>query len=158
MKHVNKARMLKDKPAIREQAQRVEGDLSAIRRALRKSLEPVIASGELTVPQTAVMRIVVAHQSISLRDLSREVSLAHSTVSGIADRLEKRGMIERRADPADGRICRIYPTQQVMEFVRDKFPALTSEPLVKALNRATGEERAEIERAVRRLRELLEQP
>jgi len=155
---MTKARTFQDKPAVREQAQRVEGDLSAIRRALRKSLETVIASGELTLPQTAVMRVVVAHEGISLRDLSREVSLAHSTVSGIADRLEKRGMIERRADPADGRICRIHPTKQVMEFVRDKFPALSSEPLVKALNRATREERADIERAVRRLRELLEQP
>jgi DNA-binding MarR family transcriptional regulator len=103
------------------------------------------------------MRIVVGHPGISLRDLSREVSLAHSTVSGIADRLEKRAMIERRPDPSDGRISRIHPTKEVMEFVRDKFPALTSEPLVKALYRATAEERANIEKAVRRLRELLEQ-
>jgi DNA-binding MarR family transcriptional regulator len=143
-------------PAIQEQAQRVEGDLGAIRRALRRPLEKVIATGELTVPQTAVMRIVVAQPGISLRDLSREVSLAHSTVSGIAERLGKRGIIERRPDPSDGRICRIHPTNQVMEFVRNKFPVLISEPLVKALKRATAEERDNIERALHRLRELLE--
>lgn len=141
---------------VREQARRVERDLSAIRRALRKPLEAEIARGELTVPQVAVMQIVVAQPGVSLKDLAREVSLAHSTVSGIADRLEKKGLIERRRDPADGRIARIYPTAPVMEFVRDRIPSLASEPLVSALSRATAEERAAIELGLRRLRELLE--
>lgn len=142
---------------IRDQARRVERDLSIIRRALRKPLEAEVARGELTVPQTAVMRIVVDRPGVSLKDLSREVSLAHSTVSGIADRLEKRGMIDRRPDPVDGRISRIYPTAPVMEFVRTRLPRLTSGPLENALAGATAQDRAAIERALRRLRELLEQ-
>jgi DNA-binding MarR family transcriptional regulator len=101
--------------------------------------------------------VVVGHHGISLKDLSREVSLAHSTASGIVDRLEKRGLIERRPDPSDGRISRIYPTKPVVEFVRDRIPTLTSGPLINALNNATVEERANIEQALRRLRELLEQ-
>jgi DNA-binding MarR family transcriptional regulator len=135
----------------------MERDLNAIRRALRKPLEAEVARGELTVPQSAVMRIVVRHDGISLKDLSREVSLAHSTVSGIADRLEQRGMIERRPDPHDGRISRIYPTASVMEWVRDRLPALASGPLASALSRATAEERTSIEHALHRLSELLEQ-
>ena len=139
------------------QIQRVERDLSAIRRALRKPLEAEVARGELTVPQSAVMRIVVRRHGISLKDLAHEVSLAHSTVSGIADRLEKRGMIERRPDPLDGRVSRIYPTAPVVEWVRDRLPALASGPLASALSRATAEERTSIEDALHRLRELLEQ-
>jgi DNA-binding MarR family transcriptional regulator len=143
---------------IREQAQRVERDLSAIRRALRKPLEAEIVRGELTVPQAAAMQIVVRQPGISLKDLSREVSLAHSTVSGIVDRLEKRGLIERRPDSADGRVSCIYPSAPVMEFVRERIPVLASGPLAAALLRASDEERAGIEKALRRLRELLEQP
>jgi DNA-binding MarR family transcriptional regulator len=142
---------------VAAQARRLERDLSGIRRALRKPLEAEVARGELTVPQAAVMQAVVAHEGISLKDLSREVSLAHSTVSGIADRLEKRGMIERRPDAVDGRVSRIYPTPVVIEFVRDHIPALTSGPLASALARASEEERTAIERALRHLRELLEQ-
>ena len=130
--------------------------LSGIRRALRKPLEAEIAKGELTLPQAAVMRIVVREHGISLKDLSREVRLAHSTVSGIADRLEKRGMIERRADPEDGRLSRIYPTAPVIEFVRERLPMLTSGPLEAALRRATAEERAAIEQSLCRLSDLLE--
>lgn len=138
------------------QAERMERDLSAIRRALRKPLEAEYARGELTVPQTAVMRVVVRQHGISLKDLSREVSLAHSTVSGIVDRLEKQGLVERRADPEDGRTSRIYPTATVTEFVRERIPQLSRGPLETALQRATVAERAEIGKALRRLRELLE--
>lgn len=136
-------------------AEAMEKDLGAIRRALRKPLETEMARGELTVPQTAVMRVVVRQGGVSLKDLSGEVSLAHSTVSGIVDRLEKRGMVERRADPEDGRTSRIYPTAVVAEFVREQIPRLSRGPLEDALERATKAERAAIGEALRRLRELL---
>jgi len=138
------------------QVQAMERDLSAIRRALRKPLEAEVAQGEVTVPQKAVMHIVVANEGISLKDLSRQVSLAHSTVSGIVDRLEKRGMIERRPDPADGRVSRIYPSAEVSAFVREKIPALAAGPLYAALERASHAERISIAAALARLRALLE--
>lgn len=134
----------------------MEQDLSGIRRALRRPLESETAKGELTVPQTAVMRVVVRSPGIVLRDLSREVSLSHSTVSGIVDRLEKRGLTARRADPADGRTSRIYPTAAVTKFVREQLPRLSRGPLEVAVKRATEAERAAIGKALRRLRELLE--
>jgi DNA-binding MarR family transcriptional regulator len=137
-------------------AGQVSADLGRIRRALRKPLEAEFAKGELTPPQTAVMQVVVQQRGINLRDLSRAVSLAHSTVSGIVDRLEKRGMVERRPDPEDGRTSRIYPTAMVNEFVRERMPRLAAGPLEAALNRVDDGERAAIAHAVERLRELLE--
>jgi DNA-binding MarR family transcriptional regulator len=139
------------------QAERVDRDLGAIRQALRKPVEAEIAQGALTVPQIAVMQEVVFHKGISLKDLSRRLSLAHSTVSGIVDRLEKRGMIERRADQSDGRISSIYPSAPVAKYVSEKLPALTRGPLQHALQRATAAERDLIESALRRLRELLDE-
>ena len=148
--------MSKTDSRIPAMAEAMEKDLGAIRRALRKPLETEMARGELTVPQTAVMRVVVRRGGVSLKDLSGEVSLAHSTVSGIVDRLEKRGMVERRADPEDGRTSRIYPTAVVAEFVREQIPRLSRGPIEDALERATSAERAAIGEALRRLRELLE--
>jgi DNA-binding MarR family transcriptional regulator len=142
--------------AISAQAEEMARDLSSIRRALRKPFEAEIAKGNLTVPQTGVMQVVVRSNGISLKDLSHTMSLAHSTVSGIVDRLEKRGMIERRPDETDKRISRIYPTEAVSGFVRDQIPALTRGPLEAALERASDAERAKISTALQRLRELLE--
>jgi DNA-binding MarR family transcriptional regulator len=138
------------------QAERIDRDLGAIRRALRKPLENEISRGELTVPQTAVMKVVVRQPGISLKDLSRQISLAHSTVSGIVDRLEKRGMLRREPDPLDGRATCIHPTNQVTDFVRSQLPNLSRGPLQTALGNARPEERATIEQALSRLRELLE--
>lgn len=151
-----KAGVVKRRAQIVAQVEQIERDLGNIRRALRKPLEAEFAKGNLTVPQTGVMQAVVRSQGISLKDLSHAVSLAHSTVSGIVDRLEKRGFIERRPDETDGRICRIHPTATVSEFVHEQMPALARGPLEEALERATEKERAEIGSALRRLRELLE--
>lgn len=137
-------------------AERIGSHLGAIRRALRKPLEAAVAQGEMTAPQTIVMRVVLQHDGIILKDLSREVSLAHSTVSGIVDRLEKRGMIERRPDASDGRVSRIHPTAAVTDWVRDQLPNLASGPLEAALQRAAPEEQEQLEWAFRRLRELLD--
>lgn len=135
----------------------MDRDLSGIRRALRKPLEAEVSKGELTVPQKAAMAVIVRHQGISLKDLSREVSLAHSTVSGIVDRLEKRGMLVKRKDPLDGRITRIHPSPEVEAFVRERIPMLSQGPLEGALRRASAGERHEIANALKRLRELLEE-
>ncbi len=137
------------------QAGQMERDLSAIRRALRKPLDAEVAKGQLTAPQTAVMQVVLGRPGISLKELSLEVSLAHSTVSGIADRLEERGMIQRKPDGADGRVSRIFPSGVVTSFVRDRIPALARGPLQSALRKARPAERTAIEQALRRLRELL---
>ena len=40
---------------------------------------------------------------MSLKDLSSEVDLSHSTVSGIIDRLEQKQMVVRRTDADDAR-------------------------------------------------------
>jgi DNA-binding MarR family transcriptional regulator len=137
------------------QADRIERDLGAIRQAMRKPVEAEVAQGGLTVPQKAVMHAVIMNHGISLKEVSHRLSLAHSTVSGIVDRLEKQGLIERRADENDGRVSRIHPTAPVSQFVRDKIPALTRGPLQAALQRATATERDQIEHALNRLRELL---
>ena len=137
-------------------ASEMEQELRGIRRAMRLPFEAEIAKGGLTAPQISVMREIVRHEGINLRDLSRAVSLAHSTVSGIVDRLQKRGILERRPDPQDGRVSCIHPTAAVQEFVRDRIPALTRGPLLDALGRATDAERTNMRIALRRLRELLE--
>jgi MarR family transcriptional regulator, organic hydroperoxide resistance regulator len=139
------------------QAARMESDLRAIQHVLRKPVEAQMARGALTIPQTAVMQEAIAHQGINMKELSKRLSLAHSTVSGIVDRLEKRGMLERRRDGRDGRISSLFPTAVVTKFLREELPALKRGPLQAALQRATPAECNKIEQALRRLRELLEQ-
>jgi len=140
---------------IAAQAERIDRDLAAIRQAIRKPADAQFAQAGLTVPQQALMRALIVSNGLSLKELSRHLSLAHSTVSGIVDRLEKRGLLVRQADNSDGRITRIHPAQAVTEFLRTQLPALAQGPLQAALKRARPSERDAIESSLRRLRELL---
>jgi MarR family transcriptional regulator, organic hydroperoxide resistance regulator len=142
-------------------AEQIARDLGRIRKLLRQPLDEEIAKGNLTGPQRAVMQAVVRPLAqdaggLSLKDLSAQVGLAQSTVSGIVDRLAQRGMLERRADPTDGRAIRIHPTPPVIEFLKQRLPSLQNDPLKRALSSASISEIAAIQQALLRLRELLE--
>jgi hypothetical protein len=63
------------------QAEQIDRNLNAIRKALRQPLEVEEAKGQLTIPQKAVMQVVVRNHGISLKDLGKQVQLAHSTIA-----------------------------------------------------------------------------
>jgi DNA-binding MarR family transcriptional regulator len=133
-------------------AREIGEHLRVVQQTLRRPVEAEFARGHLTGPQQLVMEVLVRSQGLSLKDLSKQVSLSHSTVSGIVDRLEKRGLLKRRADPNDRRLTVITPSKAVEEFLKKKLPALTLHPLVEVLARANVSDREEILRGVRALR------
>jgi DNA-binding MarR family transcriptional regulator len=139
-------------------AEEIDRDLRGIRERIRRPLEAQIARGNLTGPQRGVMRALVRSAGMSLKELSAHLELAHSTVSGIVDRLQERGLVERQADAADKRITRIGVTQAVRDFVRDTLPELSIHPLVEALGRASAAQRRAIVEGLKTLRQMLENP
>ena len=138
-------------------AQEIDRELREIRGITRRPIEIQIARGNLTGPQQSVMAVLVRAGPMSLKDLSAQVGLAHSTTSGIIDRLEKHGMVERQSDESDGRLSRITITEEVKEFVTEAMPKLSINPLMKALKRAKTVERKAILRGLRSLRKLLQE-
>ena len=146
---------MKNEHELAELAQEIDAHLRAIRRALRRPLATAIARGGLTAPQRCIMHILVRSDGLSLKEVSRRAELAHSTVSGIVDRLEKRGMLSRQPDSEDGRLSRIVVTDPVRNFVRDKLPELAMQPLLAALHRARPRERTKILDGLRALRRAL---
>jgi DNA-binding MarR family transcriptional regulator len=139
-------------------AEAIDRDLRAIRERIRRPLEAEIARGDLTGPQQSVMHALVRSGGMSLKELSAHLGLAHSTVSGIVDRLQERGMVERRPSETDRRVTRIGVTRQVRDFVRDTIPGLLLHPLEEALARATAAQRRAIVEGLKALREVLEKP
>jgi DNA-binding MarR family transcriptional regulator len=137
-------------------AQEMDQHLNVIRQSLREPLETEFARGNLTGPQRVVMHALVLSQGLSLKQLSAQVSLAHSTVSGIVDRLQARGMVIRRRDESDGRASVIAPSSEVRDFLANRMPELAITPLAEALRAASDTERVTILRGLRKLRALIE--
>jgi DNA-binding MarR family transcriptional regulator len=137
-------------------AQEIDRNLRVVRQILRRPVDATIARGGLTGPQKSAMHVLVRSGAVSLKNLSQEMGLAHSTVSGIVDRLAKQGLVERQADEADRRFSKIVVSDEVRTFLRDTWPSLEVDPLVEALRGATPSERQEILQGIRLLRQVLE--
>jgi DNA-binding MarR family transcriptional regulator len=135
-------------------AQEIDQHLRAVRQALRQPVEAEFAKGGLTGPQRSVMHALVHSSGLSLKELSRQVGLAHSTVSGIVHRLEKQGLVKRHTDNRDRRITKIAASARVRNYVRNVLPALEIHPLEEALGRSKPAERVAILKGLRILRRL----
>jgi DNA-binding MarR family transcriptional regulator len=93
---------------------------------------------------------------LTLSELSRKVGLAHSTVSGIVDRLEARKILERASHESDARFTRIKLSKSLRAYSQRTLPKVELHPMLKALRRAQPAERNSILVGLRTLRRLLE--
>lgn len=141
---------------LRALARSLEAQLHAIRNNMRRSLEADYARGNVTGPQRLIMQALTGSEGMSLKELSARVGLAHSTVSGIVDRLEKRGFLNRQALESDRRVTQITASKAVREFLQKQAPELTLQPLLNALRRATDSERTAVRKGIETLERLLE--
>jgi len=140
---------------LRELAQQTERQLNIIQRSMRQRLQAEFARGNLTGPQRLVMAALVNSKGLSLKQLSEAVSLAHSTVSGIVDRLVKQGLIERQTHATDRRITLLVASPPVREFMETRMPELALHPLLEALSQASPTERRAITQGLNALSQLL---
>lgn len=74
-----------------------------VARHMKRRFEEQAKSYGITLPQWRALAEVATHDGISQRALADRIDADPMTVSGIMDRLEKRGLIERYADPGDSR-------------------------------------------------------
>lgn len=149
--------MVRDRdPNIDSLAHAVELDLREISQALRRPLDAEYARGQLTAPQRIVMQVLFHSEGMSLKELCERVALSHSTVSGIVDRLQAKGLVARSTDDTDRRLTRIAVTSVVRQFMQEQAPRLTAQPLIEALSRLSEQDRRAIGRGLRLLRGALD--
>jgi DNA-binding MarR family transcriptional regulator len=65
----------------------------------------------LTGPQSLVLRLLIKKGALSSADLSRQMYVTPSNITGIIDRLEKKGLVERIRQQSDRRVVLITLTQ-----------------------------------------------
>jgi DNA-binding MarR family transcriptional regulator len=144
------------KPDLTALAQDLDAELRTIRELVRRPLELEFARGHLTAPQQAAMAaIVTANGGLSLKQLSEQLGLAHSTTSGIVDRLEKSKLVERKVDDTDRRFTKIAAAEPVRKFIQETMPRMSIHPLAEALRRASPAQRETIAAGLKTLRTLL---
>lgn len=109
--------------------------LKALRRILRQvelSSKELEASHGVTAPQLLSLLVICEHGSVTQAELSRHILLSASTLVGVLDRLEGKGLILRQRDTIDRRRINLVPTDQGRR-VAAVAPLPTHERLVRAL-------------------------
>lgn len=71
----------------------------------------------LTRPQWCVLAGLQGHDGMTQTELSERIGIARSPLGKIIDQLEGGGYVERRDDPDDRRINRLYMTSRVRPLV-----------------------------------------
>lgn len=93
----------------------------------------------MTAPQGMVMGILSKEKTMKITELSSKLSLSNSTVSGIIDRLEKQGMVERKRSEEDRRVVNVSISPNCTGIHHD-FHKRLEENIGNVLNKGTPEE------------------
>lgn len=102
-----------------------------------------IRSLGLTVPQFDVIATLANQPPMCARDLAEKVIMTKSTISGVLDRLESKGLINRTTDDNDHRYQFISLTKQGMELFNKVFPP-HAELLLKIFDELPAERRQQL--------------
>ena len=129
--------------------------LREVRRYIEQPLDTAMRDSGLTMPQVSTLSVLFDRGPLSLKDLSRQLGLSHSTVSGIVDRLERRGLARRAVDQADRRVSLIGVTDIVDAYARQGYAQSQAGRLLPALESASEDQRQSIKAALTLLHSLL---
>jgi MarR family transcriptional regulator, organic hydroperoxide resistance regulator len=103
---------------------------------------------ELSPPQAMALLRLDDADGMPMRHLACALHCDNSNVTGIVDRLEDRGLVERRVDPADRRVKRLVLTAEGAAL-RDELRARLAQP-PEPLQRLTAEEQRALRTLLRR--------
>ena len=92
---------------------------------------------DLTLMQAHVLRLLDPQQPRPMGDLAEMLRCDASNITGIVDRLEARGLVERRPAPGDRRVKALSPTPAGVEMRERVLAALLRPPpAIEALSLA----------------------
>ena len=78
----------------------------------------------LTGPQLVILQELSRNGEVSIGELAKAVSLGQATVTGIIDRLEKRGLVMRRRSEKDKRRVLVHTTKSCKTIIKAAPPPL----------------------------------
>jgi len=120
----------------------------------KHSMIKIFEDTGITAPQAMAMGILSKEKRIKMTELSSKLSLSNSTVSGIVDRLEKQGMVERDRSKEDRRVVYVNICPKFNDIHAD-FHKLIRENTANIIKKGTPEEIIKIVEGLNTLKRLL---
>lgn len=134
---------------------RVLQSLRRIIRAVEIHSRKLAQNYQITGPQLGCLLATREFGPLTTTGLAHQVYLSPSTVVGIVDRLEEKGMVIRRRSREDRRQVHICLTEEGQNLAA-KAPSLLQDTLAEALNRLPELEQVSITLALEKVVDLME--
>jgi DNA-binding MarR family transcriptional regulator len=109
----------------------------------RRVTKELARRANVTGPQLTVVKLLETIGDLSLSELSDKIRAQNSTVTGIIDRMEREGLVQRVRSTEDRRVVRIHLTEKGQELARE-IPVEPMEILRSALSGLSAAETAEL--------------
>lgn len=93
--------------------------LNKVRRRIHRYYESELAPFNITPVQFYVLSVLWDKDELKFKDLALRLDMDGSTLTGILDRMETRGFIERKTDPEDRRSILVFLTDKSKEIRPD---------------------------------------
>jgi DNA-binding MarR family transcriptional regulator len=120
--------------------------------AIRRHLESkVLAADRLSWTSFVVLWVLWVWGEMESRDLAAAVGISRPTSTGVVTTLERRGLVQRKRNEADGRMVRVSLTSEGLKKIQALFPRFNDEERVVTAHLAAADQ----ERLARQLRSML---
>lgn len=117
-----------------------------VQQELARKLKPL----ELKTPHLDIMVNLVRSPGISQQDLANRLFVGRSNMTMLLPHLEKRGVVERRPDPSDKRVLRLYLTEEGRALA-DRAIAVQAALIDDMMSATTPEECEQVGDSMRRV-------
>lgn len=86
-----------------------------VNRSLHDRIKVVLEDLDLPFVSTIILREVDREPGVTVSELSRRCRIAKSHVSKTVESLSQKLYVEKRPDPSDQRVLRVYPTEEARD-------------------------------------------
>jgi len=131
-------------------------NLKGIMDLFGKAVKSEFKEKNLTSSQVMVIGILSHRKELKTSELSKELGLSNSTVSGILDRLEEKNLIERIRSEKDRRVIKVRINKEFKNSMSDKYMGV-EEKITNIINKSPNEEIDFILTGLENLRKMLEE-
>lgn len=131
-------------------------NLKGIMDLFGKAVKSEFKEKNLTSSQVMVIGILSHRKELKTSELSKELGLSNSTVSGILDRLEEKNLIERIRSEEDRRVIKVRVNKEFKTSMASKYMGV-EEKITNIINKSPNEEIDFILKGLENLRKMLEE-
>ncbi|OJV64463.1 MAG: hypothetical protein BGO41_12665 [Clostridiales bacterium 38-18] len=139
-----------------ERSYEVVRRVKKLKDSLHGNMSRLFKEGNLTGPQGMVVGLLFRMGPLKISELSQQMGLSMSTVSGILDRLERDNIVYREKSETDGRVILVKITEEFKKNSKHSFSNMNHR-WDKILDLATDEEIDRILEALDILERLVEE-